>query len=187
METNLANVGKLLAIISQIKTPSFIRVLNYSNDKGNGEVANYTINLGISYGNAKMSDTELLKDAKNFEGIDFGTVKPFAELARLEMLEARLNPTQETINRSEAQEEAYVTVCPNVRVHKQTGRVFIYGLVVRKDVIVVGSYKKVNSKDLTIAKNKIGKILKATQFRELAFDKLDTVKAKGEEIEITVG
>lgn len=187
METNLANLGKLLAVISQIKTPSFVRVLNYSNDKGNGEVANYTINLGISYANAKQSDTEFLKDANNFKDIDFGSVKHLAEQARKEMLESRVNPKRATVNRSEAQTEAYITVCPNVRVHKESGRVFIYGLVVRKDVVKEGSYDKVDSSPLTIAKRKIEKTLKATQFRQLAFDKLDTVKAKGEEIEITIG
>jgi len=185
MEANLANVGKLLAAVNEIKTPSFVRVLNYSNDKGNGEVADYTINLGISYDNAKTSDIEFLKNPKNIEGIDFGkALMPFSEEARAAMLESRMNPNNK---QSKAQTDAYITVCPNVRVHKETGRVFIYGFVVRKDVKVKGFYDKVQSAPLTLAKKKIEKELKATQFRQLAFDKLDTVKVKGQEIEILIG
>jgi len=184
METNITNLGKLLAAISKIKTPSFVRVLNYSNDKGNGEVADYTFNLGISYENAKVSDTDYLRNPKNIEGLDFGKLKPFSEEARALMLEANLNPDNK---QSQAQSDAYVTVCPNVRVHKETGRVFIYGFVISKDVKVQGSYKKVNSAPLTLAKNIIRKELRTNKFRQVAFDKLDTVRVKGQELEILIG
>jgi hypothetical protein len=60
--------------------------------------------------------------------------------------------------------------------------------MIQKDVIIEGSgYDSVNSSQLTIAKRKIEKNLKATNFRQLAFDKLDTVKVKGEELIITIG
>jgi hypothetical protein len=185
MNVNLENVGKLLAVISQIKTPSFVSVLNYKNDQG--EVSNYTINLGASYGNAKEADTEWLKNQTNIVDVDFGDYKAFAKEAWAEMLEARTNPKQATVNRSEGQTEAYITVCPNIRVHKETGRIFIYGFVVSKTVLVKGTYKSVNSSGKTLAKKKIGKHLKTENFRQVAFDKLETVKAKGQEIEITVG
>ena len=188
MKTNFGNLGKLLAAISQIKTPSFVRVLNYSNDKGQGEVANYTINLGISYGNAKLADSLWLANPLNIIEVDFGSIaNTFAKQAWVEMYQAKIKPTQESINRSEGQTEAYITVCPNVRVHKETGRVFIYGFVVSKDVVTEGSYKAVNSALVTIAKRKIGKHLKTENFRQLAFDKLKSIKVKGEEIVITVG
>ncbi len=187
MTTNLENVGKLLAVVSQIKTPSFVRILNYSNAKSQGEIANYTINLGISYENAKIMDTEWIINPLNIVEVDFGTVKEFAKQAWGELLEAKANPNQATKNRSAAQSDAYVTVCPNVRVHKEDGRVFIYGLVVSKEVIVKGTYPNVASSAVTIAKNKIRKHFKTENFRQFAFDKLQSVKAKGETIEITVG
>lgn len=186
METNLENVGKLLAIISQIKTPSFVSILNYRNEKG--ELSNQLINLGADYGNAKEEDSIFLLDTENINKIDFSeTLKPFAKEAWDEMLEARLAPTKATVNRSNGQTDAYITVCPNVRVHKQSGRVFIYGFQVSKTVLEAGVYKKVNSSGKTLAKKAIGKHLKTEKFRNLAFDKLATVKLKGEEIEITVG
>jgi hypothetical protein len=183
---DLGNLGKLLRAVSQIKTPSFVRIENYSNEKG--EVANYTINLGVSYENAKESDTKYLSNELNIIDTDFGSVKEYAKEAWSELLIARTKPTKATINRSNGQSDAYTTICPNVRVHNETGRIFIYGFVVKKDVILEGSgYDSVNSSPLTIAKRKIEKNLKATNFRQLAFDKLDTVKVKGEELIITIG
>lgn len=182
MQTNISEIAKLVAIISQIKTPSFVRIINYSNDKGQGEVANYTINLGVKYENAKLSDIEWLRNEKNLESIDFGNLKALANTARLEMLESRLKPGRA----SQAQSDAYQTLCPNVRLHVEKQRIFIYGFVVRKDVVISGSYDKVQSEPLTLVKKKIEKQLKATQFRQFAFDKLKSVKVKGEEIEITL-
>lgn len=174
-QTNISEIGKLVAIISQIKTPSFVRIINYTNDKG-GETSNYTINLGIKYENAKESDIEFLRNPANV-GSD-----QLSQTARIEMLQARLNPGRG----SRAQSDAYLTLCPNVRLHVEKQRIFIYGFVVRKDVVIPGTYDKVDSSALTLAKKKIEKELKATQFRQFAFDKLVSVKVKGEEIEITI-
>lgn len=181
MQTNITELAKLVAIIAEIKTPSFVRILNYSNDKGHGEVANYTINLGVKYENAKQSDIEWLKDANNLKGIDFGDFAQYAESARLEMLEARLKPGAQ----SKAQSDAYQTLCPNVRLHIEKQRIYIYGFVVRKDVVKEGFYTGSSAAD-TMAKKKIEKHLKATQFRQFAFDKITSVKVKGEEIEIVL-
>lgn len=184
MQTNLTEIGKLVAIISQIKTPSFVRVINYSNDKG--EIANYTLNLGIRYENAKESDSVFLLDTENIKTVDFGVYAHASVEAWNEMLESRLAPTKQTVNRSEGQTDAYVTLCPNVRLHIAEQRIFIYGFVVSKEVIKAGTYKQVNSSAKTLAKRKIEKHLKATQFRQFAFDRLQSVKVKGEEIEISL-
>lgn len=184
MQTNLTEIGKLVAIISQIKTPSFVRILNYKNDKG--EIANHTINLGVKYENAKKADGVFLLDTNNINKVDFGAYASASVEAWNEMLESRLAPTKETVNRSNGQSDAFVTLCPNVRLHIAEQRIFIYGFVVSKDVIVPGTYKAVNSSAKTLAKRKIDKHLKATQFRQFAFDKLQSVKVKGEEIEIAL-
>jgi hypothetical protein len=184
MVTNITGIAQLITAISQIKTPSFVRIINYSNDKGEGEIANYTINLGINYNNAKVSDIQFLREEKNLYSIDFGSknIAELATLARIEMLQSRLKPGAQ----SRAQSEAYETLCPNVRLHTGKQRIYIYGFVVRKDVVKVGNYKHVDSAPLTLAKRKIEEQLKATQFRQFAFDKLKSVKVKGEEIEITI-
>jgi len=184
MQTNLTEIGKLVAIISQIKTPSFVRVINYSNDKG--EIANYTLNLGIRYENAKESDSVFLLDTENINKVDFGAYAHASVEAWNEMLESRLAPTKKTVNQSAGQTDAYVTLCPNVRLHIGEQRIFIYGFVVSKEVIKAGTYKPVNSSAKTIAKRKIEKHLKATQFRQFAFDRLQSVKVKGDEIEISL-
>jgi hypothetical protein len=181
----LNELGKLMLLLNEIKTPSFVRILNYSNDKGQGEVANYTINMGIDYGNAKQADIKFLSEPSNMTLVNFSEgLQPLAEAARLEMYESRVNPKT---RHSQAQTEAYVQLCPNIRLHAETGRIFVYGFVVKKDVIVQGKYDKVDSSAMTRAKRCIDKELKCPQFRQLAFDKLKTVRAKGTEIEIVLG
>jgi len=184
-QTNISEIGKLVAIISQIKTPSFVRINNYTSDK-TGETSNYTINLGVKYENAKEADSIFLLDTENMKKVDFGSFGTVAALAWNEMLESRLAPSEKTQNQSAGQTDAYITLCPNVRLHIAEQRIFIYGFVVSKEVIQAGTYKPVKSSDKTLAKKKIEKHLKATQFRQFAFDKLASVKVKGEEIEISI-
>lgn len=176
----LSNVGKLISTLSKIKNPSFVRIYNYQNDEG--EVSNYTVNMGVNYGNAKESDIAFLADTANFTN-GFKTKKTLLEQARIEMLASRMNPSNK---RSIAQSDAYVTVAPNIRVHRETGRVMVYGFVVSKDVLIEGVYKSVNSSALTLAKKEIEGQLKATKFRQFGFDKLQSVRVKGTEIVITL-
>lgn len=176
----LSNIQVLIDTLSKIKNPSFVRIYNYQNDEG--EISNYTINMGVNYGNAKESDIGFLADTVNFVN-GFKTPKTLVEQARIEMLASRMNPSNK---RSIAQSDAYVTVASNIRVHRETGRVLIYGFVMSKDVLIAGVYKSVNSKPLTLAKKEIEEQLKTSKFRQFAFDKLQSVKVKGTEIIITL-
>lgn len=181
----IEQIIKLFNVISDIKTPSFVRILNYSNDKsGNTEVANYLINMGTSYQTAKDSDTVFLLDSTNMSKIDFKHVSSYAELARRELLLANEKLTVESVIRSQAQIDAYINILPNIKIHRTTGRVFICGMIVEKEIIKHGVYRPVNSAPLTIAKNCIRKHLKCRNFREFAVDKISQVRCKGEIIEI---
>lgn len=158
-------------------TPKFISVKNYMNN--DGELSNYVINIGVDYGKAKESDTETLRDAKNFEGIDFGKVKAYSEDARIALLTAILKPS----NQSAAQSDAYTTICPNVRLHNETGRIYVSGFKISKSVLVATDYGADTRQNLTIAKDKIRATLKATQFRQFCFDKLVEIRMNGETLE----
>lgn len=170
--------AKLFELLAGQQTPMFISVRNYRNEQN--ELSNYVINIGASYENAKLADTEKLKVADNFKDIDFGKVAAFSEEARIALLEAILNPSS---NHSKGQIEAYETICPNVRMHLETGRLFIYGFRISKEVLEKGTYKPVNSRPLTIAKDLIRETLKATKFRNFCIDKITEVRMKGNTLE----
>ncbi len=167
----------LIALLAGQQTPNFVSVKNYRNNEG--EVSDYVINIGASYANAKQADTEALKDAKNFESIDFGKVKAFSEDARIALLEANLNPSRQ----SEAQTDAYTTICPNIRLHNETGRIFVFGFKISKTVVKAIDYGRDTRQPLTIAKDKIREQLRAPKFRQYAFDKLVEIRMKGETLE----
>lgn len=185
MKTNLSNVVTLAAELSQINCPSFVSILNYKNKQG--EISNYVLNLGVSVEKAKEHDTLFLMDDVNFDSIVFPEgLKPYALGAWREMQKSHGDTEAGENNHTNGQTDAYVTVCPNIRVHKDSQRVFVYGFHVSKTVLVPGVYKKVNSSGNTLAKNHIRKYLRVPSFRQMAFDTLQSVKIKGEEIEISV-
>ena len=53
-----------------------------------------------------------------------------------------------------------------VKLHNATNTLHLYGSVVHKRVLLPGNYKQVNSKPLTIAKNKLKYICPVGQFRQ---------------------
>lgn len=174
---NPKELAKLLTSVAKQVTPKFVAIRNYENNEG--EVSNYVINIGADYGNAKQADTELLNDRRNFTSIDFGKLAMYADQARVALLEANKKETPQ----SKAQQDAYTTIFPNVRVHNETGRVFVFGFKINKVVLIAGNYKSVNSSDLTLAKEKIRATLKAPKFRQYALDKIKEVRLNGETLE----
>lgn len=169
--------ARLFVLLANQKTPTFIAVKNYTNEFG--EVSNYVLNIGASYANAKESDTETLKVKENFTAIEFGSVALYSEEARIALLNANLKPSKQ----SKAQTDAYTTICPNVRMHNETGRLYVFGFRISKTVLKAGNYPTSNSSALTIAKNKIKETLKAPKFRQYCLDKLVEIRMSGETLE----
>lgn len=165
--------AQLIALIAAQGTPKFISVRNYENNEG--EVSNYVINIGVDYGKAKDSDTNLLRDAKNFKGI----VEGYSDAARIALLSANLKPSRQ----SEAQQDAYTTLCPNLRMHNETGRLYVFGFRISKTVLVEGNYGRDTRSKSTLDKDAIREVLKATKFRQFCLDKLVEIRMNGETLE----
>lgn len=172
---------QLYAKLAGQKTPTFASVKNYCNNQG--EISNYVVNFGASYANAKEADKKFLSDPNCIAGLDFGSVAQYAEQARTALLFALNNES----SHSKGQQNAYTQVFPNVRVHNETGRVYIHGNRISKEVLVPVAYREVNSAPLTIAKNIIRKKMKTSTFRQYCVDKLYEVRLKGETIEFELG
>jgi flagellar biosynthesis component FlhA len=180
----MLNTNFLQAIVELSKISSgckFVSIRNYRNNEG--EVSNYLINVGLSVQDQKEKDLVKLNEAK-FEN-------PLLEKARIEMIETKTkNLNKETAsNQSLAQTDAYVSIAPNVRLHKETYSFKVTGFKVKKEVIVPIEYKAVNSSPLTIAKKKVGKEINLLMdnFRQFSFENMEntTIKLNGETIEVT--
>tara|TARA_R110000822_G_scaffold185911_1_gene325018 strand:+ start:3689 stop:4219 length:531 start_codon:yes stop_codon:yes gene_type:complete len=169
-----AKISAIFNIVKKVKNSptgvTFVSVKEYEN-KAN-EISNYLINVGVSLVNAKNKDIEYL------ENLDVSTLqtticKDLLNEARLALIKALKKPNE---NRSKGQKNAYTTISKGIRLHNETNRLHVYGFFVKKDVIVKGVYKKVNSRPLTIAKNFLRKSMKSTKFRTMILEMADAIK-----------
>ncbi len=84
-----------------------------------------------------------------------------------------------TINRSDAQSEAYINVAKGLKMQDEC--LYIYGLSVKKTVLVEGVYPTVKSQLKTIVKNEITKLaeLKEGKYRQFKLGGIEELKIQG--------
>lgn len=157
---------------------TFFSLKNYTNR--NGEVSDNTINIGINYEKSKLQDIYFLEtiDLTKYE---FKSTQNDIVDAKKELIAAFLKPDQ---NRSNGQTDAYTIITKGVKVHNETGLLYIYGYRVSKRVIKEGVYPVVKSSPLTIAKNELRKLLKTGKFTQYSIEVNNTLTANGETIEL---
>lgn len=196
MKTSVRN-SVLEAVAKTIKGTSFVRINNYTSSAN--EISNQTLNVGYSLENALANDFKALQENKNEifeelmkENFSFAIIsQAYSELYL--SLEKRLSSdavkealrlqNDATILRSDAQNDAYLYIAKGVKLHKETQKLHITGLVVKKEVLQKGEYKSVNSSMKTICKDKIKKLcnFREAKIRNFIFDKAE-VKLQGIEI-----
>ena len=140
---------------------SFFHLKGYTATKS-GEVADHLVNVGFSYENAKNTDIEMLKnlDVKTLKS-NFGI--QLLEEARTALLGSLISPSKA---RSQGQTNAYTQISKSLKVNNENGNLYVYALAVKKTIITEGEYKPVKSKDLTLAKKEIKKLMKTNKFRQ---------------------
>ena len=156
---------------------SFVSIKGYKNK--NGEVANHLINIGASYLKAKEKDIQFLTEL-DINSFDSKLDKPLLEQAKTELISSFNKPEK---NRSEGQINAYTTIIPGVKVHNESGVIYIYGYREKKEIITEGTYPVVNSTPLTKAKNELRKSLKTGKFTQYALNEVSSIRANGETLE----
>lgn len=184
MQTTISN--KALQVIKTIKGAteksitgvSFVSIRNYTNTSG--ETSNNLINVGIRYDNAKKKDIETLENL-NVSEHSFKSAPENIEQARVALIASFLAPDKA---RSEGQKDAYTHIVDGVKVHNETGQIYIFGYREHKEVLKAGEYKTVNSSDLTIAKNELRKLLRTGKFTQYALEMGNEIRANGETLEL---
>lgn len=168
------------AIESSITGVSFVSIRNYTNKQN--EVSNNLINVGIKYESAKAKDIEFLTHLNLNTIENRKSTLELLEEARHVLIEAFKNPNE---NRSNGQIEAYTHILPGVKVHNETGILYVYGYREQKTVLVKGEDKKpVKSAALTIAKDELRKLLKTGKFTQYALEVGNEIRANKETLEL---
>ena len=157
---------------------SFLSIKNYCNKYG--EISNQLINIGISYKSQVEKDVEFLR---NLDVTEHKWKSAMVDIikARTTLIESFLKPSEA---RSNGQKDAYTIISDGIKIHNETGVLYIYGYRVKKEVLQEGSYPVVNSRKDTIAKNELRNLLKTNNFVNFAIEIGNEIKANGETLEL---
>lgn len=186
----------LTAVAKTIKGTTFVGVRAYENKQG--EVSNQTLLVGINFENVLIHDFKALKEKQNDLILELEKTHKKELILEAykkvyDSLEKRLSDEQtkealrlngdRTILASDAQIDAYRHLSKGVKQNLETKELHVFGLVVKKTVLVPIEYKTVNSRELTIVQNKIKKYcnFKQDKYRTFIFDE-GTIKIQGIEL-----
>lgn len=169
----IAEAGKLSSIGAK-----FVSVLYTA--KESGEVAKFTLLLGSHYGRLLKAS---LKTVKN-KTVATDIQRTAKEEVVASLCQSILSFETDTINPDYTNADTYETITTGVKVHKENGTIYLSGVVVHKTVIVTGTFKAVNSKPLTIEKNKLKKNTPISKWRQFIVspENVHTIKMGGNEI-----
>jgi len=157
---------------------SFFSIKKYANR--HGEVSNQLINIGVNYQNQVEKDIDFLRNL-DITKHQWKSSSVEIEKARVELIESFLRPSK---SRSDGQKNAYTIITDGIKVHNETGKLYIYGYRVSKTVLEEGSYPIVNHSVSTLAKNELRKHLKTNNFVNFALDIGNELTVSGNTIEI---
>jgi hypothetical protein len=179
----------VLALIGQIASINGNRFASLTyRSKGTGELARHTIQIGFDYNSsvkksleilaAKKFKTSLMQEAQRELISSFATT-----LAAHEKDEQNPDYTKKDVYEPVEYDGKPIT---GIRHSNTDGSFKLFGLAVTKTTLEKGVFKKVNSKPLTIAKNKIKSKLPIGRFREFSVEPnaLETAKLNGTTIEL---
>jgi hypothetical protein len=121
------------------------------------------------------------KEILNFSKHEFKSPIDLIEQARKELINSFIQPNE---NISKGQTEAYTILFAGVKVHNESGLIYIYGYREQKTIIEKGEYKEIKSKPLTIAKNELRKLLRTGKFTQYAIEIGNEIRCKGETLEL---
>lgn len=152
--------------------------------KGTGETARYVVNMGVSYKNTVTKSFKSLEEVEveNLSGLE---VEALAEV-KASLQNTLDNMEKGLTNDNYTKAATYVAIYDGLKVNVNDGTFEVNGMIVSKKVLVEGVYKKVNSRPLTIAKEKLKKNLPVSKYRSFCLDNdcLDTIRIGGCELEV---
>lgn len=176
---------KLIESFKTITGVSFINIKNYvSKGSNDTEMQDVLVNIGVSYESAKLKDIETLKSLNTDEvAKESKKLVSDIETARQELIGSLISPRKAN---SEGQKDAYTVICNGVKIHNETGQIYIFAMKVRKTVKVEGEFKEVKSSAKTLAKKYMqNKYMKSTKYRNYIIDRVENVKVSGDTVEIS--
>jgi len=178
-------IANLLKALGQRASANFVNFKYRA--KGTGEVSRVQLILGASTETLYKKDVEKLNDL--LQSLSASGAAPHVIQAARELMDSRLESLRVGIGNNSAYTNAdtyeYLDGFKGVRIHRDTGELYVSGLVQSKEVIVPGIHKVVKSSEKTIAKRKIENELPSGKFRLYKLDNVIRAALNGEVLELT--
>lgn len=174
------NVQKVIAELAQTNGCKFASVTYTAKDSG--ELARHSILLNVSTAKLYEKSLRILRAKLHYlKGLD------------LQAAQELIASLSESLQKGIGQNDNYTLkdvrkdIFKGVWVSSETGNLFLQGFSRGKVVLREGVYKSVNSKPLTIAKNKLRKCLPISRIRTFKLDSanLERVKVNGQTLEVS--
>ena len=180
----MLNVSEVVALLARGKGAKFGNIVYRV--KRDNSLARYHVILGARTEPLYKKDIAILEtDIKAGKYSDDATMYEAACTilnSRKKSLEVGIGNNPDYTN---ANTYTHVEGVPGVKIHKETGVLYVSALVEDKTILEEGEPQKpVNSKPLTIAKRKIEATLPSGRFRQFIIKRVNRAAAHGEVIEI---
>lgn len=176
---------KILSLLGAIAKTQGVKFASFTyKAKGTGEVSKILVSLGFSTENVYRRDLQTVMDMiPNLTGIELEAAEKIRDSLIESLAKGIGNNSAYVHGADKADTYAYVENIPGIMVHKETGEVYVKGLVQRKEVLTPGTYKTVNSRPLTLAKAKIEKGLGKTKIRQYDLSNVIGARLNGDVLE----
>lgn len=173
----------LLAELAKVTRPKFASFTYRTKDTG--ELSRYTVMLGVDYGAVYEKDRATLREMlPSLDGLDKEAAD--ALLASIEESLVKGLGNNSAYTHGAEQGDTYLSLAgiDGVKVNKNDGILHVLGMLQNKVVLEEGTYKQVNSKPLTMAKNAIRKTLRQSKIRQFALPNIQSARLNGETLEL---
>lgn len=151
--------------LAGLRTSStFLTLHKYTNE--HGEVANFNIVFHISYENALKRSVATLEGFIPNSELQAEAKRELLESWHTSILGCATTPVEEiddAYTRFFDEDGSYIK---GVKMHTDTGNLHLYGFAHQKVVLVEGVYRKKNSSEKTIEKDKLRNLCQISKFRQ---------------------
>lgn len=161
----------LTELVLKFKQHTGIGFISFPYRNAKMETSKLLVNIGISYANAKKRDLITLNNGVEYLASDKYTLTDWNNA--IEELKGSLKIPDS--NRSQGQSDGYIKLTKNgsLKWNINQQKLYIFGSLVRKNIIEIGEEKNVKSKPKTIAKEVIKKFyLRSGKLRTYQVDRL---------------
>ncbi len=186
----LTSAPAIAAAFDSITSPRFVSLLGYASQTG--EIADYTLCVGMSYQSAVTADMKALQEAISTNLFQQQPELAQAAQALLDSFARNLNPETQS-NQSKAAQATYDKENKAAAYHATTGELYLTGYRVSKRVLVPAPEKLPTGKERgrkpeTIAKETVQRTLnlKTASWRKWKVQNVQTVKAQGETFTVSL-